>query len=66
MEILVNNQSVTVAPGATLSDLLAQQGLTQPGYAVAVDNRVVRRVDWATFALSEGMKVTVIRAVCGG
>lgn len=51
---------------ATLAALLESRGLGRPGQAVAVDNRVVARADWAETPLREGMKITVITAVCGG
>ena len=36
------------------------------GVAGAVNNRVVPRAKWAATQLEEQMKITVIRAVCGG
>lgn len=67
MTIEINGRPTTVAEGCkTLSDLLKTEGLEGPGQAVAVNNRVVPRASWAAAALEEGMKVTVIRAVCGG
>lgn len=50
----------------TLRQLLEQEGFTGIGQAVAVNNRVVPRTDWDDMPLTEGMKLTVIRAVCGG
>ncbi|MCM1028944.1 MAG: sulfur carrier protein ThiS [Pseudoflavonifractor sp.] len=51
---------------ATLAALLEREGMGRPGQAVAVDNRVVGRPDWASTPLADGMKITVITAVCGG
>lgn len=67
MTIEINGKLLTTPDGCiTLSQLLDLAGLTGPGQAVAVDNKVVPRAAWDTTPLREGMKVTVIRAVCGG
>ena len=66
MEVIVNRTPVAARDGATLSELLAALGTPADGVAVAVNNRVVPRSEWASKPLEEGMKITVIRAVCGG
>ncbi|MDE5749701.1 MAG: sulfur carrier protein ThiS [Duncaniella sp.] len=67
MTIEINGKPLHAPDGCTtLSQLLDFAGLTGPRQAVAVDNKVVPRAAWDTTPLSEGMKVTVIRAVCGG
>lgn len=40
--------------------------LTGRGEPVAVGNRVVPKREWQEFIVEDGMKVTVIKAVCGG
>lgn len=67
MTVEINHKEVIVPDGCTtLSELLQSQGISGKGHAVAAENRVVPRAQWETFSLSEGMKITVIRAVCGG
>lgn len=68
MTVEINKKSVEIAPDGpdTLAALLAEKGMGKPGQAVAVDNRVVSRTAWATTPLADGMKITVITAVCGG
>lgn len=69
MTVELNKKSITVAEAdgpATLAALLEQHGLGRAGQAVAVDNRVVARSAWASTPLRDGMKITVITAVCGG
>ena len=51
--------------GVTLGEVLTRENLAGTGVAVAVDNKVVARNAWPEFVLSEGMKLTVIKAVCG-
>lgn len=67
MKVEINNKEVLLPDGClTLADLLKSKNISEKGHAVAVSNRVVPRAQWAEFPLVDGMKVTVIRAVCGG
>jgi len=66
MEIFINRKPVETGAATTLAEVLRQQGIPTEGVAVAVDNRVVARSEWAAMQLKEGLKITVIRAVCGG
>lgn len=67
MDVEINGRHIQVAEGcATLAQLLEQEGFTGIGQAVAINNRVVPRSDWENHPLQNGMKITVIRAVCGG
>lgn len=68
MEIEINKRTVTVDEAAvpTLAALLKAERLDGSGQAVAVDNTLAPRSQWADIPLREGMKITVIRAVCGG
>ncbi|WP_300799254.1 sulfur carrier protein ThiS [uncultured Alistipes sp.] len=66
MEVFVNRRPVEVGEPMTLAELLVREGIPAEGVAVAVNNRVVPRAEWAATPLGEQMKITVIRAVCGG
>lgn len=67
MKVEINRQSVEVdADTGTLSQLLKKENLDHPGWAVAVNNRLAPRDIWESIVLEEGMKITVIQAVCGG
>lgn len=68
MEVEINKQTVAVDEAAlpTLAALLKAERLDGLGQAVAVDNTLAPRSQWAEMPLREGMKITVIRAVCGG
>jgi len=52
----------------TVRDLLVAHGLDpeRPGIAVAINNAVVRQVEWNTIQLQPGDRVEIIRAVAGG
>lgn len=67
MKVEINRRELDVRDEiTTLAELLKTENLSGPGQAVAVDGAVVRRADWDVFPLREGLKITVIRAVCGG
>lgn len=66
MTITVNQREIETAGPVTVAELLRQQEFPSQGVAVAVDNRLVPRTEWERRELSDGAKVTVIRAVCGG
>lgn len=66
MEVTINRKPVGVESPMSLAELLTREGIPAEGVAVAVNNRVVPRGNWATTPVEEGMKITVIRAVCGG
>lgn len=65
MILTVNNQTFETE-ATTLGALAMEMSLPAQGVAVAVNNRMVPRAEWATYALSEGMQMLVIRAACGG
>ena len=66
MKLSVNRQAVEADAGETLAGLLQRMSVPAEGVAVAVNNRVVPRSEWATTPLHEEDRITIIRAVCGG
>ncbi|MCK6530491.1 sulfur carrier protein ThiS [Myxococcota bacterium] len=66
MRIVVNGSPREAPDRASLADLLAGLGLDPRGLAAAVNGCVVPRDDHPRFALSEGDRVELIRAVGGG
>ncbi len=67
MKVEINHHEVAVEGDCkTLLQILELENLDGRGIAVAVDNCVVPRDRWAITELVDGMKITVIRAVCGG
>lgn len=65
MILTVNNQSYETK-ATTLSELATEMALPAQGVAMAVNNRMVPRAEWETFALNEGCNILIIKAVCGG
>ena len=66
MHVYINNEKVELSDGSTLAEVLSLRGLDAPGTAVAVDNRVVLRTDRAAYRLTDGARIVVIKAACGG
>ncbi|HEY4811743.1 MAG TPA: sulfur carrier protein ThiS [Solirubrobacteraceae bacterium] len=66
--ITLNGKCSDVAAGETLVAVLARLGLQAdaPGVAVAVDDEVVPRAAWASFAVGEDARVEVLTAMQGG
>ncbi|MEM1056322.1 MAG: sulfur carrier protein ThiS [Bacteroidota bacterium] len=66
--IRINGEPREVPPGLTIRALLTHLGRDpdQPGVAVAVDDRVVRRALWDETAVPEGSRVEIITASQGG
>lgn len=67
MKVEINHKEVLLPEGCdTLTALLQSQGIREKGHAIAVNNRVVPRAQWGEYIIADGMKITVIKAVCGG
>jgi sulfur carrier protein len=67
MHVYVNDQPTEVAPELTLLDTLRQTGLHEKkGIAVAVNDQVISRRDWAQYHLQDYDKIMIITATQGG
>jgi sulfur carrier protein len=64
----VNGESVRVALGSTIADLVTRltEEVDPKGVAVAVDRSVVPRSEWATTPARAGSLVEVVSAAAGG
>ena len=65
MKIWLNSKEVDTA-ATTVALLVEELSLPAVGVAIAVENRMVPRAQWADYVLAEGMHVVVVRAACGG
>ncbi len=66
MKVLLNNRICEVSEQISVQELIAGQGLERPNVAVALNNRLVPRGEWADTHLNDGDKVVVITAAYGG
>lgn len=66
MQIQVNGDPTTVPNEACLADLVAQFELKPQRIAIEVNERLVKRTDYAATALHEGDRVEIVTLVGGG
>lgn len=66
MEIIVNGHKRQLPDGQTLEQLMTEMQTPVQGTAVAVNGKVVKRTDWATFILKDSDDILVISAAYGG
>ncbi|MFE2379571.1 sulfur carrier protein ThiS [Streptomyces sp. NPDC059398] len=66
MEVSVNGEPRTIAPGTTLDVLVGGLTTAPSGVAAAVNETVVPRGLWARTALGGGDRVEILTAVQGG
>lgn len=67
--IYVNGEPREASSGLTVADVLAQMDLPDPqqrGIAVALDDEVVPRGEWASTTVPDEARVEVVHAVQGG
>lgn len=65
MKVSINNKEVET-DAVTLLQLTTVLSLPAQGVAVAANNRMIPRTEWADYALSEGISIVIIKAACGG
>ena len=66
MEIVLNGELMTIAEGCSLAQLLESLHIPTSGTAVACNDAVVRKANYAETVLKPGDRVEIIRAVAGG
>lgn len=67
MTVVVNNDELQVAANTSIHQMLQQVNIPSlKGLAVAVNNQVIPKKEWDTYALHEKDQVTLIRATQGG
>jgi len=66
MRVTVNGEVRDLAEGATVADAVRQLAAAPHGIAVARNDQVVPRGDWAGTVLADGDRVEVLTAVQGG
>jgi sulfur carrier protein len=64
--IVVNGEPGVVAGETTVADLVRQQRPSPKGVAVARNEEVVPRSQWATTVVTEGDRIEILTAAQGG
>lgn len=60
MKVSINNKEVET-DAVTLLQLTTELSLPAQGVAVAANNRMIPRTEWADYALSEGISIVIIK-----
>jgi len=66
MTLVLNGESIDIADGTTLFELISSQGIEEKVMAAAVNMEIVKKEDWKTRVLKEGEKVELLQFVGGG
>ncbi len=66
MEIFLNGEPCEVAPGYSVAQLIADQGLVGRRLAVEVNLEIVPRSCHETHSLQAGDRVEIVHAIGGG
>lgn len=66
MKVILNQTELCVDNNLTLCNLLKEQNIKPEGIAVAINNKIISKSDWAETTLCESDKITVIQATYGG
>jgi sulfur carrier protein len=62
----INGELRELPDGTTVAGLLELLGMPRSGIAVAGNEKVIRRSEYATHRVGEGDTIEIIRAVAGG
>ena len=64
MKIYINQKEIEVQDSISVKELLDMQQIE--GTAIAIDNKLVPQNEWNDRILTDGNKITIIRATFGG
>lgn len=65
MKIVFNGKEANVQ-ATTIQELTCEMNIPDKAVAIAVNMKIIPKDEWASFQLSEGCKVIMIKASCGG
>ena len=66
MKIYINQKEIEVQDNISVKELLDMQQIAIEGTAIAIDNKLVPKNEWNDRLLTDGNKITIIRATFGG
>ena len=66
MKISINQKEIEVQDNISVKELLDMQQIAIEGTAIAIDNKLVPKNEWNDRILTDGNKITIIRATFGG
>lgn len=66
MKITLNDQPLELAQPLSVQALLEQLERHQPGSALAINQVIISRSDWATRQVQDGDDILLFQAIAGG
>lgn len=66
MQVVINEQKYELAEKATVADALHLLQVAEDGLAVAVNYRVIPKLEWQAHPLAEGDVLMLVTATQGG
>ncbi|WP_448665336.1 sulfur carrier protein ThiS [Serratia plymuthica] len=66
MKIRLNDQPLELAQPLSVTALLEQLELHQPGTALAINQTIIPRADWANHQVQDGDDILLFQAIAGG
>lgn len=65
MKVKINNEEIEVQ-ASTVAELATERKLPAKGIAIAINNQMVPRTEWASHSITEGADIVILKAFCGG
>ncbi|GAM72722.1 sulfur carrier protein thiS [Vibrio sp. JCM 19236] len=65
-EIRFNDKPLVLEKPTSVEQLVKEQELPETGFAIALNNKVLPRSQWANKQLEHGDSVNLFRAIAGG
>lgn len=66
MKIRLNDQPLALAQPLSVDALLKQLEHHQPGTALAINQTIIPRADWANHLVQDGDDILLFQAIAGG
>lgn len=66
MKVQVNNKETELQSQSSIKQMTLSMELPSAGVAIAVNNKMVPRMEWDQFILNENDQIVIIKAACGG
>ncbi|CDG86816.1 sulfur carrier protein ThiS [Xenorhabdus bovienii] len=66
MNIIVNDQPITLSTSMTVQQLLEHVQRSQSGTALAINQTIIPRSEWNTHQINDGDNILLFQAIAGG
>ncbi len=66
MQVYINDKKIVCNPDISLLMLLNENQIITDGIAVAIDQKVIPKKEWAETIIKDGSKILIIKATQGG